>query len=1121
MSSGLSGRAMRALALLFGCLLMCTFAVAQSTTDGAIGGTVFDKAGAVVGGAKIVVHNNGTNAEQTVNADSSGNYRVPGLQPGSYTVSITAGQLAPYKAERVIVEVGSITDVSPHLGVQGTSEVVDVSAEAPQINYTSPDFSNTLNDTAISNLPINGGRWSSFAILTPTVVSNSSGFGLLSFRGISVLLNNNTVDGADNNQAFFSEERGRTRIGYSTPMGAVQEFQVNTSNYSAEYGRSAGGVVNTVTKSGTNGLHGEGYFFDRDNVWGAANPFTTVNVANGSGGFSPVNFKPTDWRKRAGFTVGGPLIKDKLFWIVSYDWYRRNFPGTAVTSNPNVFFAAPTCIGTAAWQSGNTCDAASQVGTLATRLFGANNAANDAAIGNPVGGLWANGLNGLNSMLGATPRSGDQNILYPKLDWAINAKNHASFAVNRMRWASPAGIQTQATNTFGTNSFGNDFVQDTWGVAKLDTLITSNFANQLRFQYGRDFEFEFSQNPTPYETANLVNCSSCTPGYVNPLGLPPQISITNGFTFGVPTFLQRPRFPDETRAQYADTMTWTHRNHTFKYGADISHVNDLSVNLRTQFGSYSYSNLTNYFSDFYCSQRTGSITCPGGTKFYNGSGFNQAFGPLGFEFNTMDYSFFGQDDWKVFPRLTVSFGLRWEYEATPKPLNGGALVNPAVPQTGVLPKDKNNWGPRVGFSLGLTGDGKTVLRGGYGMYYGRIINSAIYNSLITTGMPGGQFSFSFSPATAGSPTFPQILPPNTALAASRPNIVFFNNNFQAPQIHQYDLILERDLGWGTVVSVSYLGSLGRELPGFADLNLCVNAAQPGCQGGAGFGSAPGTITYTVNGGGPLGGGTLTEPLIKSRPTVPGAQCASGQPAFPNCALGAMSDIFSGINSRYDAFVFQINHRFNHHLQFNLNYTRSRSIDWGQNESTFSDTNDTFLPILFPGAMQLEKGRGIYDLPYRVVLNAVVTSPWKKSGVLGYFANDWEIAPIFQIQDGLPQSIKTTGTPTGGFSGGVNGSGGDFRIDTIGRNTMRLPGTWVTDLRVSKSFPIQERYRVELLADFFNLANKQNVTTLNNTAYSISGTSLNFLSTTFDTITNVNSNFVYSPRQIQLGARIKF
>ena len=161
-------------------------------------------------------------------------------------------------------------------------------------------------------------------MLIPGVGANTSGFGLLSFRGISTLLNNNTVDGADNNQAFFSEERGRTRAGYSTPKTAIEEFQVNTSNYSAEYGRSAGGVVNTVTKSGTNSIHGEAFFYDRDNVWGAINPFTKLTVR--SAARSPVPYKPTDWRKMSGFGIGGPAIKDKLFWNLTFDWYHRNFP---------------------------------------------------------------------------------------------------------------------------------------------------------------------------------------------------------------------------------------------------------------------------------------------------------------------------------------------------------------------------------------------------------------------------------------------------------------------------------------------------------------------------------------------------------------------------------------------------------------------------------------------------------------------------------------------------------------------------------------------------------------------------------------------------------------------------
>src|SRR5579859_3951268 len=441
-------------------ILSCSALIyAQSTTDGAIGGTVYDSTGAVVANAKVTVHNNGTNAQQSVTSDASGYYRVTGLQPGSYTVSIDGSGLATYKAQQVIVSVGSVTDVSPRLGVAGTSETVEVTAEVPQINTTSPEFAPTLNQTAISNLPINGGRWSSFALLTPGVVSNSSGFGLLSFRGISTLLNNNTVDGADNNQAFFSEERGRTRAGYSTPKAAIEEFQVNTSNYSSEYGRAAGGVINTVTKSGTNSIHGEAYFYDRDNVWGAINPFTKLAVSTPSG-FQQVPYKPTDWRKISGFGVGGPAIKDKLFWNLTFDWYKRNFPGTAIPSSATSFFGQQT-------------PSAATINRIASKLGISTTAAQTA---------YGNEFNGLVSMLGPTPRQGEQYIIFPKVDWTINQKNHASFTFNRMRWASPAGIQTQATNTFGVRSFGDDFVKDTWGIAKLNTFITANMSNEVRYQ---------------------------------------------------------------------------------------------------------------------------------------------------------------------------------------------------------------------------------------------------------------------------------------------------------------------------------------------------------------------------------------------------------------------------------------------------------------------------------------------------------------------------------------------------------------------------------------------------------------------------------------------------------------
>ena len=1041
--------------------LLSSTSFAQSTTEGAIGGTVYDMHGAVVAGATVLVHNDGTNAEKTQTTNESGYFRVTGLTPATYTVTITAPGFSGYKASAVVVEVGRVTEISPQMGVAGTTEQIVVTGEMPDVNTVSPDFAPTLNSTAIQNLPINGGRWSDFTVLTPGVNNDLNGFGLVSFRGISVLLNNNTIDGADNNQAFFSEERGRTRAGYSSPKIAVQEFQVNTSDYSAEYGRAAGGVVNTVTKSGTNQFHGDAYFYDRDSAWFATNQYTTLTTQTSPGVFTTAPYHPLDIRKIWGGDVGGPIIKDKLFFYIAYDNYGRNFPGTAVATSPSAFFATPS---------------ASTISTLASRL-GVSNA--QAAID------YNNGLNGLLTMLGPTPRTGNQNITFPKIDWVINDKNRFSALVNRMRWSSPAGIQTQSSNTYGIRSFGNDYVNDTWIIAKLDSLFTTHISNQLRYQWGMDNEWEYNQAPTPYEQNTLV----APPGYTNPLGLPPQVFITNGFTFGVPSFLNRPKYPYEVRNQVADAVTWIKGKHTFKFGFDYNHVNDDTANLRYQYGAYSYSSLLNYFSDLY-GTNTCTATVSGHTVHVPCySSYTQAFGPLGAQFTTNDQAYFAEDSFKVTPRLSLNVGLRYEYESLPTPY----LVNPLAPQTGDRPADKNNWGPRVGFAYDVFGDGTTSIRGGWGLYYGRIINSTIYNALLNTGVSAGQLQYNFT-ATQGGAVFPQIINPATPpTGAIKPSIVYFDQNFQAPQIQQIDFIFERQLGWNTTLSLSYLGSLGRHLPDFVDTNLS---------------STPASITYSVidpNHKGPITASTLTGLLFNSR---------------PNSNFGSMTDIFSGVNSNYNAFAVQLNHNMNHYVQFAANYTWSHAIDFGQNETTFTDTND----LLNPFCLKCEYGDSNFDVRQRFTLNAVVDSWWNVKGWVGYLANGWELAPIYQAQTGLPYSLLTSGSAPGGASGAINGSGGATRLLETGRNTYRYPNTYVLDLRLAKNIKIKEQVNLQVLGEMFNVANTINVTAVNNTGYIIGGTSTAPTLTynaPFGTVTNANSNFVYSPRQIQIGAKLSF
>ena len=1059
---------------------------AQTAVDGAVGGTVTDLSGAVIARASVELKSKATNALLVVTTDSSGAFRAIHLQPGEYSLTVTASGFGSYTSTTLTVQVGELTDVSPKLQVGSASEIVSVDSELPIVNSTSPDFAQVINLEQLSNLPVNNYRWSSYALLTPGVVEGG-GFGLLSFRGQSTLQNNVQVDGEDNNQAFFAEERGRTTVGYSLPKEAVQEFQVNTSNYTTEYGRAIGGVVNAITKSGSNTLHGEGYFIDRDSYFAAQNDFTSKSVQQVPGGpFIATKFKPTDIRKQMGLTIGGPLLRDKVFFFFALDDYYRDFPIVTVASAPATFFLTPN----ASLPAGLTCAGATAITAAndtnyAGDILGCNLQTNLALPTYAAGAAdYSSGLAGLNSLLGQAPRFASQTIFLPKIDWQINSRNHASFEVNRLRFISPGGQQTNATASYGTQSVGNIYVRSTQGISKLDTVLSPNVANEVRYQYNRDFNFGRNQTPTAYENATLNNPS----GYTNPTQIPPNVNITNGFQFGTPTFYNRPAYPDERRWQVSDTINWQIRNHSVKFGGDMIHTNDLSQNLTSVFGAYSYTSVLTYLTDYY--QSKGTSLVPVATQRNNYSSYAQGFGPLGFEFQTKDYSGFVQDDWKVSSRLTLNLGLRYEYEQTPQT----QLPNPYIPQTASLPSDKNNLSPRVGFAYGLTGDGKTVIRGGWGIFTGRLINSTIYNAIAQTGSSAGQSTPSFTPALG--PRFPQLLP---AIAGSvTQTAYFFDPGFQLPSTQQFDLALQREIGWKTVLSISYLGALGRSLPDFVDTNL----------------PAPTTATFTV------ANGTAANPLLANGATY-------SMPFYtgtrPDTRYSTKTLIFSGPTSSYNALVVQVQHDLYKHLSFQGSYTWSHALDYGENNTTFTNSNS----LVDPNNLHGEYGNSNQNVPSRGIITATLESPFKASGFRKLLVEGYQLSPSFTAQSGEPLTPAISGSATGGTTTGFNGSNGSTRLPLFERNSFRLPSDVIMDLRGSKKLNFAEHYSIELWADGFNMINRQNITAENTTSYAVSTVTagsrytLTANSTPFGSVTNSNNNNIYLPRQIQLGARLIF
>jgi Carboxypeptidase regulatory-like domain len=499
-----------------------------------ISGTVRDASGSVVPGAQVVVSNASKGVRLTLNTSEGGVFNAPALTPATgYEVTVTKQGFAAYTVKDIELPVGTNIDIAASLTVANTATQVEVVATTPLVESTKTDVSGVIGTEQITELPINGRRVDNFVLLTPGV-SNDGNFGLLTFRGVA---NGNSflLDGNDSTEEFYVENNGRTRVFSQISQDAVQEFQVVSEGFSAEYGRAMGGVVNTVTRSGSNDLHGTAYWFFRNQDMIAHDPYANIN--------------PDEWRLQAGASLGGAIKKNKLFYFFNGEFSRRNAP--LVDSYVKAGIIDPVnqvFLGCAAPATPAQCSA---INALLPRFFG------------------------------EITRTVAQDLGFGRLDYHFSDRNTFSASLNFMHFTSPNGLQqTLVTSTTGAgvNSNGNDYGRVRNGKLNWTSVPSSNFVNEFRYGWNTDLEGD--------------NVSPSLNGGLNALG-----ANVAGVTLGAINYLPRVE-PNETRNEFSDNASWVKGRHVVKFGVDLATTNDYSFYLPNVNGTYTYQTVTKFAQDY-------------------------------------------------------------------------------------------------------------------------------------------------------------------------------------------------------------------------------------------------------------------------------------------------------------------------------------------------------------------------------------------------------------------------------------------------------------------------------------------------------------------------------------------
>ncbi len=995
--------------LLIGIVLACAGPVSAQETTATLMGVVKDESGAVLPGVDVTVHNVNTGIDRTVTTDSAGAYLVPVLPPGTYEVKVA---LQGFKTEvrgGITLAISQKQVINFSLGVGQLQESVLVTEAAPLVQTTSSAVAGLVDTRQIRDLPLNGRSFEQLATLQPGVVAiNTAGRNASQGQGrkISIAGARPTqisflLDGTDINDMFNNTPGSAS--GNMLGVDTVREFVVVASTYSAEYGRSAGGTVNAVTRSGTNNLHGSAFEFHRDSKFDAPNYFDR--------GDTPPPFT----RDQFGFTLGGPVLRNRTFFFGGFEGLRERLSLSGVASVPSADARRGLLPGTAPIA----------IDSAVARVLALYPLPN----GKDLGG-------GIGQYLSSPTKPTDERFFIGKIDHRVSDRDSL---VGRYNFDKANSVRTDNLGVF--KEVVATKVQYLMG--EETHLFSSALLNTLRVAFNRS-------KSQQYNTAIAENIPYLTPSQTvigvafGPIDVTGLESIGTGGT--------NPKDATHDLIEVNDSVFFTRGAHSMKFGANakiyrIHYVSEFTVG-----GRYRFTNLANLLRGQ--PQRL-EVQMPGSDSLRL--------------IRQKMFGFYGQDDWKVNERLSLNLGLRYEFVTTPAEADGkiGQLVDPVRDAALTIGKifenpSLRNFAPRVGFAWDPSGNGRSSIRGGVGIFYDELLPS-YYRTPLSRVPPFWMQGFVTNPRP-----FPLNL--NSAqLGAGGQRIDIFTYTPEQPTRYQYSVSYQREILPDTVAQVAYVGAKGVHQITPTEANTAIP-----------YTDANGEHYFLVD--------------------------ASGAPLQPvrNPNFRNIRTRFTNGDSRYNSLQIQVQKRYSHGVQVQANYTYAKANDNGTSSVGGTDYSQEEGTPQDPDCVHCDWGLSAYDVRQAFVANFTWDLPLGRdaAGAARSLAGGWQVSGVLTAMKGNPfspilafdragqitrsggdaqrPSLRSGANPnavTGDVDGWIDIAALELpaagRFGNLPRNSLIGPGLLTVDVALVKNFAFGGERQLQFRLEAFNLLNRAN------------------------------------------------